>query len=129
MGDTYKAYVDTLVNDMNNSQNGGFFIVTEDSPELDGQFAAFGKVIEGMDVVDAIQKVEVEKPSTNSESGETEESTRPVKAPVISKVTVDTFGVEYGEPATQSYYDFDAIFNMFLQSAMQGSNGNSMFLE
>ena len=101
--------------------------MSEDSPELDGQFTAFGKVIEGMDVVDAIQKVEVEKSSTSGDSSESEESTKPVKAPVISKVTVDTFGVEYGEPETQSYYDFDAIFNMFLQSAMQGSN--SMFLE
>lgn len=129
MGDAYDSYIDSLIDDMNDSQNGGFFILTEDAPEFDGQFAAFGKVIEGMDVVDAMSKVELQKATTTTtntdgeevktETGET--STKPVTAPVISKVTVETYGVDYGEPETENYFEFDDIFNMFMQNYMQGN--------
>lgn len=63
-----------------------FFICHADSQFLDGQYAAFGKVIEGMDVVDAIAS---EK--TNSQD-------KPLQDQVIDSIRVDTFGVEYGEP-------------------------------
>ena len=63
-----------------------FFIVQEDSTYLDGQYAAFGKVIEGMDVVDQIAAVQV-----NS-------SDKPVEDVVMKKVTVDTFGAAFDEP-------------------------------
>ena len=128
MGEQYSSYADSLTEEMRDSQNGGFFIVTEDSPELDGQFTAFGKVIEGMDVIDAISKTEVQKSTTSSEeetNEEVQESTKPVKEPVISNVTVDTNGVEYGEPETNDYFEFDAIFNMFLQNYMQASGSVS----
>ncbi len=63
-----------------------FFICHADSQFLDGQYAAFGKVIEGMDVVDAIDSVK-----TNSQD-------KPLQDQVIDSIRVDTFGVEYGEP-------------------------------
>ena len=63
-----------------------FFICHADSQFLDGQYAAFGKVIEGMDVVDAIASVK-----TNSQD-------KPLQDQVIDSNRVDTFGVEYGEP-------------------------------
>ena len=63
-----------------------FFICHADSQFLDGQYAAFGKVIEGMDVVDAITSVK-----TNSQD-------KPLQDQVIDSIRVDTFGVEYGEP-------------------------------
>ena len=63
-----------------------FFICHADSQVLDGQYAAFGKVIEGMDVVDAIASVK-----TNSQD-------KPLQDQVIDSIRVDTFGVEYGEP-------------------------------
>ena len=125
MGEQYSSYADTLVENMQDSQNGGFFIVTEDAPEFDGQFAAFGRVIEGMDVVDAISKIELQKATTTDENGNDtatdENSTKPVNAPVISKVTAETYGVEYGEPETANYFEFDDIFNMFMQNYMQGN--------
>ena len=63
-----------------------FFIMVEKAPHLDGQYAAFGKVIEGMDVADAIVSVK------------TDWNDRPREDQRMKKVTVDTFGVEYPEP-------------------------------
>ena len=63
-----------------------FFIVHADSPHLDGQYAAFGKVIEGMDVVDEIASTRVDY------------NDKPRKPQVMKSVTVETFGVDYGEP-------------------------------
>ena len=63
-----------------------FFIMHETSPHLDGQYAAFGKVIEGLDVVDAIANV-----PTNFQ----DRSLAPQK---IQSMTAETFGVEYPEP-------------------------------
>ena len=56
------------------------------SPHLDGAYAAFGKVIEGLDIVDKIA-------NTN-----TDYSDRPLEDQVMQTVTVDTFGVQYPEP-------------------------------
>lgn len=70
-----------------------FFIVVEDSTFLDGEYAAFGSVIEGMDVVDKIVKSRV---ITRSPYGGGKD--RPVEPPVMEKVTVETFGISYDEP-------------------------------
>ena len=63
-----------------------FFIVHADSPHLDGQYAAFGKVAEGMDVVDEIASVR------------TDYNDKPRQPQVMKSVTVDTMGVDYPEP-------------------------------
>ena len=72
-----------------------FFIMTEASSYLDGDYAAFGKVIEGLDVVHKIEEAEV---VTTEEEGD-EEAT-PVEDIIITSVTVDTKGVEYDKPET-----------------------------
>ena len=71
---------------MPNSAGSQFFIMHKDAPHLDGAYAAFGKVTEGMDVVNKI----VEE--------RTDYSDRPLKTQKIKSMTVDTFGVEYPEP-------------------------------
>lgn len=63
-----------------------FFIMHKTSPHLDGQYAAFGKVIEGLENVNKIAETR------------TDWSDRPVDPQVIKSVTVDTFGTDYPEP-------------------------------
>lgn len=65
-----------------------FFIMHKNSPHLDGQYAAFGKVTEGLDIVDKIAQVQ------------TDYSDRPLKEQKIKSMTVDTFGETYPEPET-----------------------------
>ncbi|MEG1497797.1 MAG: peptidylprolyl isomerase, partial [Clostridiales bacterium] len=73
-----------------NSAGSQFFIMHKDNKGLDGDYAAFGKVIEGMDVVDAIATTK-----TNS-------SDKPTQDMKIKSITVDTFGVDYGDPVYYS---------------------------
>lgn len=81
-----------------NSGSAQFFITAEDcSADFDGYYCAFGKVTEGMEIVDKIKAIETTT-ETDEETGETEETTTPVTPPVITKMTVDTFGIEYNEP-------------------------------
>ena len=76
-----------------NSAGSQFFIVTDDSTFLDGKYAGFGKVIEGMEAVDTIVKSKV---VTRSSFGGGKD--RPVEPPVMRVVTVERFGEEYPEP-------------------------------
>ncbi|MNI54543.1 Peptidyl-prolyl cis-trans isomerase A [compost metagenome] len=65
-----------------------FFIMVANSPHLDGQYAGFGKVIEGLDVVDEIV------------SAKTDFSDKPYEDQVMKEVKVDTFEEKYDEPQT-----------------------------
>jgi len=69
-----------------NSAGSQFFLMVNDAPHLDGQYASFGKLIEGFDVADEIVSVKRNF------------SDKPKEDQVIEEVTVDTFGVEYSEP-------------------------------
>ena len=69
-----------------NSAGSQFFLMHENSPHLDGQYAAFGKVTSGLDVIDAIAAVR-----TNAQD-------RPLEEQKIASITVDTHGETYPEP-------------------------------
>ena len=69
-----------------NSAGSQFFIMVEDAPHLDGQYASFGRVITGMDVCDPIVSVR------------TNYNDKPLKPQVMKRVTVETFGENFEEP-------------------------------
>ncbi|HCA05297.1 MAG TPA: peptidylprolyl isomerase [Ruminococcaceae bacterium] len=71
---------------MPDSAGSQFFIMHKTSPHLDGQYAAFGKITEGMDVVNQIAECD------------TDYSDKPLDPQVIKRMTVETFGTEYPEP-------------------------------
>ena len=71
---------------MPDSAGSQFFIMHKNAPHLDGAYAAFGKVIEGQNIVNKIATTQ------------TDYSDRPLKKQIMKKVTVDTFGVDYEEP-------------------------------
>lgn len=71
---------------MPDSAGSQFFVMHKDAPHLDGQYAAFGKVIEGMDIVNAIAE-------TSTDYGD-----RPLEDQIMESVTAEVFGVNYPEP-------------------------------
>lgn len=73
---------------MPDSAGSQFFIMHKSAPHLDGQYAAFGKVTEGMEVVNEIAQCD------------TDFSDKPLDPQVIKSITVETFGVEYPQPET-----------------------------
>ena len=73
---------------MPDSAGSQFFIMHKNSPHLDGQYAAFGRVIENLDIIDKIASVD------------TDYQDRPLSEQKIKSITVDTKGVDYPEPKT-----------------------------
>ena len=119
----YESYIDTLISLMDDTAGSGFFIVTDTNTSYDGQYAAFGKVIEGMDVVDKISEAKVKEEKSDDEESSEEVTTKvPEKEIKISKVTVDTKGVDYGVPTTSTRFDFDALFSQLLSSYSNTQN-------
>ena len=102
-----------------NSAGWQFFIMTETNSSLDGIYSAFGKVIEGMDVVEKIANVEVYYRETEvdedyevpkDEDGNEINSDTPKEQPVIKSISVETYGVDYGAPEVVVPFDINSIF-------------------
>ena len=114
----YTSYSPALTTESYNSAGSQFFIMTEENTYLNGYYAPFGQVLEGMDVVHAIEKVEVkaEDSDDTTTDGSTEESEKsiPVNDVIISKVTVETYGNDYGKPKTLDVWDYyDWIYKTY----------------
>lgn len=106
----YSSLSSSLVEEGYNSGYAQFFIMAQDQENFDGYYTAFGKVIEdGMDIIDEISKLETEV-ETDEETGEQKATTKPVNKPVISSMTVETYGVEYGEPEVEEAFDINSWF-------------------
>lgn len=97
----YTSYSSTLAEESYNSATTQFFIMTKENASLNGHYAGFGKVIEGLDIVHQIENVEVK---TTEEEGD-EEST-PANDITIKSVTVETYGVDYGMPETVEPFNY-----------------------
>ena len=101
----YTSYSSTLTEESYNSGSSQFFIMTADNTSLNGYYTAFGKVIEGMDVIHNIENVEVKAADDSEETGNTEVST-PVNTVKITSIKVETNGVDYGLPETLTPFDY-----------------------
>ena len=102
-----------------NSAGCQFFIMSADNSQLDGMYSAFGKVIEGMDVVEKIANVEVYYRDTEvdedyevpkDEDGNEILSDTPKEQPVITSITVETYGVDYGVPNVIPVFNLNSLF-------------------
>lgn len=100
----YTQYAPSLAEASYNSAGSQFFIITKKNTSLDGQYAAFGKVTEGMDIV---HKIEAVKVKAAQEGGE---ASTPETAPVIKQIRVETYGVDYGMPETLDAFNISDYF-------------------
>lgn len=100
----YTAYSSSLQEQSYNSGSSQFFIMTSPNSALDGMYTAFGKVIEGLDIVHEIEDVQVEY---NSENGEMSVPVTPVE---IESIRVETNDIDYGLPETLEPFNFSDLY-------------------
>lgn len=118
----YTSYSSSLKSESYNSAGSQFFIMTQRLASLDGNYCAFGKVTSGMEVVDAISKVETAvDENKNEETGEVTktETTRPATDVKIESITIDTHGIEYGKPKTNKIFD---LYSWYMNTYLSGSS-------
>lgn len=114
----YSSISSSLAKKGYNSAGSQFFIMQKDNETISGLYTGFGKVIEGMDIVDKIANVEVTYRSSElkdgqeapkDENGKELTADMPKNKPVITSITVETYGINYGEPKTVepfNYYNY-----------------------
>ena len=83
--------------------------MTKENTNLNGYYTAFGKVIEGLDVVHQIEGIEVTV-AEGQEKTENAEVSTPVNAPVVTSVRVETYGIDYGLPETLTPFDISSWY-------------------
>lgn len=111
-------YTNILMASYNNASS-QFFITTNSYKDLDGNYAAFGKVIEGMDIIHNIENVEV-----ISSSKTNEEKSIPKINIIIDKIRVETFGIDYEIPEVFHYSDIEKIVNDISSINPQSNKNN-----
>ena len=98
----YTSYSTSLYKESYNSATSDFFIMTSNThSNISGNYAGFGKVTEGLDIVHEIEKVEIAEAKE-----ENSEASTPVNPPVITSIRVETYGIDYGMPETQEPFNY-----------------------
>lgn len=105
----YTQYSPSLSEESYNSGCSQFFIMTKENTSLNGLYTAFGKVIEGLDIVHKIETVEV-KVAEGQEETEGAEVSTPVDPPKVTSIKVETYGVDYGLPETLTPFDINSWY-------------------
>lgn len=109
-----------LVEEGYNSAGSQFFIMTSSNSSIDGLYAPFGKVIEGYEIIKKISELDVTYKSADIKSqddipkdaeGNELSADMPLQKPVITSITVDTFGVDYGNPETIDPFNYEDYMN------------------
>ncbi len=126
-GDYGNTISTSLAEEGYNSAGSQFFITTADDDFLNGNYAGFGKVIEGYDIIEKIQNVEVYYRSEDLKEGEEAPkdddgneipSDKPKKDVVIESISVETYGIDYGVPETIEPFDVNAWYQQMMQQYM-----------
>ena len=103
----YTQMSSSLKDESFNSGCSQFFIMTKENTNLNGYYTAFGKVIEGIDVVHKIEEVEVTVAEGQEETEGAEVST-PVNPPKVTSIRVETYGIDYGLPENLTPFDYNS---------------------
>lgn len=105
-----------------NSANCNFCILTQDIDNYNGYYAGFGKVVEGMDVLEAIAATRVDVSEDEKDDTKKDDSVNTI---TIASITVDTFGVDYGVPEVVNYEGnmekVNKIYNQYFSGNSSGS--------
>lgn len=105
-----------------NSANCNFCILTQDIDNYNGYYAGFGKVVEGMDVLEAIAATRVDVSEDEKDDTKKDDSVNTI---TIASITVDTFGVDYGVPEVVNYEEnmekVNKIYNQYFGGNSSGS--------
>lgn len=114
----FASYAQYSTNDVNLTEEGynsgfaQFFIMTAAMSSFNGNYTAFGKVTEGIEIVDELSRLETKTEVDETTKEETATST-PKDAPIIKKMTVETFGVDYGEPEVKEAFNINTFFQQY----------------
>ena len=123
----YTKQVKNLTTQSYNSANSQFTILTQDAKDLNGLYAAFGEVTEGMDIVEKIYATATKTSEEDSKSSSSDYNATSITAfeamPVIKNVTVETYGVDYGMPETHEAFNYSQY--LYKLMSQYYSNGNN----
>lgn len=97
---------------------GQFFIMLKNEPEFDSFYTPFGKVIEGIEIIEKISNLEIEI-QIDEETKEETKTSKPIIEPIITKMTVNTFGIIYDKPETEEAYDINSKLMNYYSSMQQ----------
>jgi peptidyl-prolyl cis-trans isomerase B (cyclophilin B) len=117
----YTSQMPTLAEQSYNSANSQIGVITsDDARDLNGVYAGFGRIIEGLNIVEKIASESQIEEKTEENASDMDVF---VTKPVIKNATVDTFGNDYGVPQTVEYFDYQAYMSEIL-SQYYGTQGN-----
>lgn len=103
------SYSTELIKEGYNSAGSQFFICLEDAPSLNGVYGAFGKVTSGMETADKISEVKLAV-TKDEEKGTETQTSKPEQDVVISSITIDTHGIDYGKPVVHEAFDYSSWY-------------------
>lgn len=115
----YSQYLTNLQEESYNSGNAQIGIMmSDDSRALNGAYTGFGRITEGMDILEKIyQEAEMKPADTEGQEQATDDISQFATYPVITSATVDTLGEDYGNPEIQEAFDYNSyIYNMMSSS-------------
>ena len=117
----YSQYMSNLTQQSYDSANSQFSILLNDERGYNGLYAAFGKVTEGLEIIESFKDLEKKTDETEEEAEVTESSLENfAQMPKITKATVETFGVDYGSPEVEEAFDYqNYLYNYYSQQYNQ----------